>query len=640
MVLKKKWVVKLFINTSLFDIKNPSEFALPVLESKKRESIYPSIANLSRIMNRIEVLCKLPAALVGSTVFSFLDILDIVQFNSSCCSYTTQEMLREAMQWTHPMDVLKLKLNTKHAVHWLFNHKLRIGRATIECDHHTVSDLFIQQFILHPDCVQNIELSYSAFDLYKIRRTNESYLTNALFCARVNALVFDGPALTPLMDFGQVHNLTALRCMQSSRVAISTLSTIIQNNKGLNNLILELNEPTIGDDFRDALVSVLPALITLSLGISGLSQDIITLVEETGFALRQLTLGAQFVFSGGRAVKRNIAALGNFCPSLESLTLIGISPSDDSLEHVIRNCRQLRTLNLPETILSDSFYSAMADCEPLVTGLTVGWVWDEDSSTSFALYAGAAFFAHLHSFSVHVRGAGTTLHSLSLAIALMTSLESLHIQHTSSLPESLLLSLGGTSASRRLRELRLEGMNEDAPCDAVHMLLPDCPFLEVLHLGTGAGQCDETLHELGRCCPQLHTLVAQRRLVTDSGVIALAKGCPKLRHLHLLTCKCLTDDSLTALKQHCPELESLQLPECMSLRVAAVAALVRGCGRLRELHLDEAVTTEVMARAIRRAAKRRKLIIALIGLQQSSRLVNHNPLELVVVEDIDITGLG
>jgi hypothetical protein len=72
-----------------------------------------------------------------------------------------------------------------------------------------------------------------------------------------------------------------------------------------------------------------------------------------------------------------------------------------------------------------------------------------------------------------------------------------------------------------LRELRVKSRS------IVTRHIAHWPLLEVLEV---TYMSDKALRELAAHCPRLRVLKAERcQLVTDSGVVALAKGCPLLQ---------------------------------------------------------------------------------------------------------------
>lgn len=551
-----------------------------------------------------EVLCRLPAAFVGSTVFGSLNFLDVVQFGSSCLSKRTHIMFSEALKWADPVDLSDLKVHIKFALRWVLNNFLKIGRITVEYDHDLALELLAPKIVLQNNVVRVVELAYqhSPSFLCSSTRSTNNWLSSSLLCARINTLTLEVCCEKIPKEFGAMHDLTSLRYSQLCGVSLPTLASILMNNQGITNLHLQLKQPTLTSDLCTALVSRLPTLTILHLAVPNMSQYIITLVGTHCRALTRLTLQEQFSFSGWRTVERNVSAVADGCPELVYLSLQCVVPTECSLESVVRSCRRLRCIKAPDTVLTESFYRTVAEGEPHLRDLYVAW--DETAeATARSLYACNTFFEYLHSFCVTVKSDIVgDLQTLALALSLMTNLECLHFMDSSLyVPVVVLQSVADNCVL--LKELYLECFVELAACEVVHKIIRNCKHLEVLHLDEGAAPCDETLSLLGRYCHKLHTLVMKREMITDQDVIALAKGCPKMRHLHLWACTCLTDASLHALQQHCPELHSLYVSKCTKLTPKGVTQLVRGCRKLRELHVSHKVMTEEDALEIRKITR-------------------------------------
>jgi len=74
--------------------------------------------------------------------------------------------------------------------------------------------------------------------------------------------------------------------------------------------------------------------------------------------------------------------------------------------------------------------------------------------------------------------------------------------------------------------------------------------------------------------------------LADTGVKALAKGCPLLISLSLYACKNITDVSLRALAANCPSLQSLKLSLCEKVSNDGIVTLARSCPGLRNINLS------------------------------------------------------
>lgn len=81
----------------------------------------------------------------------------------------------------------------------------------------------------------------------------------------------------------------------------------------------------------------------------------------------------------------------------------------------------------------------------------------------------------------------------------------------------------------------------------------------------------------------------------DPGLLAVARGCPKLEKLMLTGCESLTGESVRALGRGCVHLRELSLSGCGGLGNEDLKALAKGCTALR--HLNIAQCSQVLFRA-------------------------------------------
>ena len=129
--------------------------------------------------------------------------------------------------------------------------------------------------------------------------------------------------------------------------------------------------------------------------------------------------------------------------------------------------------------------------------------------------------------------------------------------------------------------------------DLEYIVAQECPNLTSLDLTKDASAwpansniTNAGLIALARGCPKLVSLNLRGcHHITRRGMIALAQGCPQLSSLNLQNCRGITDAAVIALSQECPELSSLNFTWCKQITDAAVIALSKGCPRLSFLDL-------------------------------------------------------
>lgn len=73
----------------------------------------------------------------------------------------------------------------------------------------------------------------------------------------------------------------------------------------------------------------------------------------------------------------------------------------------------------------------------------------------------------------------------------------------------------------------------------------------------------------------------------DPGLLAVARGCPKLEKLMLTGCGAITGKSVRALARGCVKLKDLSLSGCGGVGNGDLKALAKGCTALRHLNIAE-----------------------------------------------------
>ena len=99
---------------------------------------------------------------------------------------------------------------------------------------------------------------------------------------------------------------------------------------------------------------------------------------------------------------------------------------------------------------------------------------------------------------------------------------------------------------------------------------------------------DNALDTLTRLCPRIDNMqVSDNALITDLGVLSVARNLVELKSIDLVLCDKLTDLSLKYLVKHCAlTLETLRAAGFQQVRVDALVRLLKKCHKLRSLVLD------------------------------------------------------
>ena len=119
-----------------------------------------------------------------------------------------------------------------------------------------------------------------------------------------------------------------------------------------------------------------------------------------------------------------------------------------------------------------------------------------------------------------------------------------------------------------------------------------CPLLRVLKLVTTGGITDETLSSFTKICSHIvHLDISDAENVTDAGVLAVVQNLQGLRSLNIMDVYHITDASLVHIYTHCVNtLHTLSLnrgePRRPPFGAAIVITLLERCTQLRRLYLS------------------------------------------------------
>ncbi|KAK2981781.1 hypothetical protein RJ640_010298 [Escallonia rubra] len=114
-----------------------------------------------------------------------------------------------------------------------------------------------------------------------------------------------------------------------------------------------------------------------------------------------------------------------------------------------------------------------------------------------------------------------------------------------------------------------------------------CSKLSNLKLGICLNITDEGLAHIGLCCSQLIELDLYRSVgIMDTGILAIAHGCPGLEMVNIAYCKEITDHSLMSLSR-CSKLNTLETRGCPLITSLGLAAIAVGCKQLAKLDIKK-----------------------------------------------------
>jgi len=198
---------------------------------------------------------------------------------------------------------------------------------------------------------------------------------------------------------------------------------------------------------------------------------------------------------------------------------------------------------------------------------------------------------------------GVTDEHLSPILLSCKNLENLNLADCPDLTDAS-LDLISTHLRNSLKSLNLSGCLGITP-QGVELLLPLFPRmseLQIAHLNL----TDDTFAHLPPFPDLLHLDISHNAKITDAGILALARGCPRLQ---TLVCdgmrtggspmspafgKCsVTVNSLAHLRKHCPHLRTLSLSGTIGFDIHSshLVALVKECTFLETIYIGDGATS-------------------------------------------------
>jgi len=116
-----------------------------------------------------------------------------------------------------------------------------------------------------------------------------------------------------------------------------------------------------------------------------------------------------------------------------------------------------------------------------------------------------------------------------------------------------------------------------------------CPLIEHLDLSQCSGVTDTVVSKIAECYPKLRILLLLDKIdsISDISICKIARGCPEIRTLHLISCNSLTNDCLFQIAEDCPNLEDLDLFGCSLITDIGIIRIAECCPHLENLNMED-----------------------------------------------------
>ena len=255
------------------------------------------------------------------------------------------------------------------------------------------------------------------------------------------------------------------------------------------------------------------------------------------------------------------------CPNLRSLSIKGLRDAEDEdVEGIIQSCPLLERLHLPQ-------------CEELTNG-TLQYISRLQSNIKEIdlIYASGITSNVLQKFIKHK----------------CSNLEVFRFGISNGNISDILKCISNTCVKLKILEYHYTGDDEEEEDEvaqpsrtSVLALVRACPLLEEIDIDYNYD--DKVLKALGQSCPKLRIFKSDHNsdcaVFTNTGLIALSKGCPELTYLHIADATTITDEAVLSVAQYCHKLTSIYIYQNTNITSTAFSVLLRSNPRVTDIKL-------------------------------------------------------
>lgn len=530
-----------------------------------------------RRMEGSKIFCALPTELVGTSVFSFLDVVDLVRIELAFGKHGSivRSRLLEATRLVPPFDLSRAEGSNLLTIKWAIDLGLQVGNVSVVRDH----NLILSQLAQHSSALDTLKLDVKCNNLSTfLELKTYSVLVNRIsrICVENIVETLSVGALEPPVQFLGVKDLRLNVWIRAGASTIDLINArILKACPNITELHVGYENDYLPAVLCDYLVSVGRQLLVLEIDSLQSVQAVVDAVGQCCPQLQQLILIRKLWYRFVGIALLNLKPIANGCRSLQKLTLTGARPVDGSFEALLQNCRELRTLHMNSVLLDATELTAMAQAGTALEALHILWASTDREATASASH----IWTNLHSLAVDYAAPGS-IDSLAVALSCMHTLQELTLRLSCQSESSLCVI---AQSCFNLTKLNITFIKDGATSESSLCTIAECcVYLRSFVLSAYFDVSDALIVTLGRSCPSLETIDFRcNAVVTDTGIAMLAQGCYWLRQLSL-DAQLLTDASLRAFALWCPHLAVVELPRCQNLTESEVVRFIYGARKLRK----------------------------------------------------------
>ena len=494
----------------------------------------------------LEYLCQLPYEALGQKMFSFLELIDIIQFENAATSQESQQLLRAILPYCTTIVVSdswnRVKFN--HIVcNWFSNRRCRVQFMRIPIE--SLCEVNFEHSVLY-DITLGLKTKASLKDIASL----------------------NSPSIRDRISKLQIE------CEQNPAVMEVLFSLL--TNSSVRSLIIKFSNLS---QWMEHIKQIGPCLREFT--INYVSTEVTQLTTITEFCPYLEKLSSDYWLKGSQ--HKFLQSIARNCPYLRSITIwLNYSSSTEAeadLTAFTEKCSQLEELSQQCRQLTDQFVIALAQhCSRLKK-------WELNGGT----YTGASLIA-------------LSERALSLEELVIPRIPILSAEIAAQCAHAL-------SRIRWLSTHRTYGSVEDVRyvlqymtglCQLClyssedHLLMPHlllllhgqcCVGLESLTIGSESSITPKQLCELAAVSVQLCTLtIYMPSSISGAVLVELARSCPHLQKISLDNrCK-VTEEAVLALAAHCRQLREIHIPYT-TVTEETVRELAQHCRHLTELRV-------------------------------------------------------
>ena len=435
----------------------------------------------------LEYLIQLPYETMGQNMLGYLELVDIIQFESATASHKWQQLLQTIFPYCPPIIMHRYTINCE-AINWFNKRRCRIQHATIAVE--SLCGVDFQHYIFN-----DIEICLNfTISLQHVEPLRNPYINRGISHVKIKGE--QDPAVMEVL-FSLLSNTNS--SVRSLNIIASNLSQWMDHIKQIGPCLREL---FIHDYFTKfpiikSIFEYCPYLekLIFNYGAGGSERNVLLQTIASHFSrLRSLTVSCSYPSSA--EADADLTAFAEKCPQLEELSLSCPQLTDQSIIALSQHCARLKKLQL---------YRCMYSAASLIALSELGLPLEELSIPMIPVPSAEIAAQCAHALS-RIRG----LFKVSY-------------------PDTTTYARYAIQYMTGLRELNLYSPDDHLLVPHLLLLLHGqcCVGLESLTIGSDSSITPQLLYELVALCPQLHTLqISKPTCTSDAVLVELTHSCP------------------------------------------------------------------------------------------------------------------